>query len=257
MTKSCRCNLTSNSISAFESLLFYQESTYIFLILFLCILVLLQCHMNIELNPGPKKLKKNSLSVCYWNLNSLPAHNFSKLTQLKTYISMYKHDFICLSQLFSLTSSNGFSQLIKEPTYIQSSSSSCIDLAFTDQPNLSVNSGVHASLHPNFHHPIVHSSFNLDISYHHHPHTHTNTHTHTHTRTQTPYQKLIWDYKKADLKNIRKVFDLVNWERLFGQKDINVQVAPFNETILNVFRDYVPNKYITSKKCALKTCLQN
>ena len=90
-----------------------------------------------------------------------------------------------------------------------------------------------------------------------HTHTHKHTHTHTHTRTHTPYQKLIWDYKKADLKNIRKVFDLVNWERLFGQKDINVQVAPFNETILNVFRDYAPNKYITSKKCALKTCLQN
>ena len=100
-------------------------------------------------------------------------------------------------------------------------------------------------------------------------------HTHTHTRTHTPYQKLIWDYKKADLKNIREVFDLVNWERRFGQKDINVQVAPFNETILNVFRDYVPNKYITvedkdpvlmnetiksklqAKKCALKKCLQN
>ena len=88
-------------------------------------------------------------------------------------------------------------------------------------------------------------------------HTHIQTHTHTHTHTHTPYQKLIWDYKKADLKNIREVFDLVNWERRFGQKDINVQVAPFNETILNVFRDYVPNKYITSKKCALKTCLQN
>ena len=108
-----------------------------------------------------------------------------------------------------------------------------------------------------------------------HTHTQTHTHIHTHARTQTPYQKLIWDYKKADLKNIRKVFDLVNWERLFGQKDINVQVAPFNETILNVFRDYVPNKYITvedkdpvlmnetiksklqAKKCALKKCLQN
>ena len=67
------------------------------------------------------------------------------------------------SKLFSLTSSNGFSQLIKEPKHIQTSSSSCTDLIFTDQPNLSVNSGVHASLHPNCHHQIVHSSFNLNI----------------------------------------------------------------------------------------------
>ena len=32
---------------------------------------------------------------------------------------------------------------------------------------------------------------------------------------------------------------------LFAQKAINAQVTAFNETILNVFRNYVPNKYIT------------
>ena len=42
-----------------------------------------------------------------------------------------------------------FPKLINEPTHIQINSSSCIDLVFTDQRNLSLNSGVHASLHPN------------------------------------------------------------------------------------------------------------
>ena len=37
----------------------------------------------------------------------------------------------------------------------------------------------------------------------------------------------------------------MNWERLFGSKDINLQVAALNETILNVFRNYVPNRYTT------------
>ena len=60
-----------------------------------------------------------------------------------------------------------------------------------------------------------------------------------------PYQQLIWDYKKADSKNIQKVLDSVNWERLFDQKDTNAQVVAFNETMLNVFRNYVPNNYIT------------
>ena len=82
-------------------------------------------------------------------------------------------------------------------------------------------------LHPNCHHQIIHSSFNLNISY------------------PPPYQRLVWDYKKADSKSIRKALDSVNWERLFDQLDINAQVAAFNETILNVFRNYVPNKYIT------------
>ena len=36
-----------------------------------------------------------------------------------------------------------------------------------------------------------------------------------------------------------------NWERLFDQEDINAQVATFNETVLNVFCNYVPNKYMT------------
>ena len=48
----------------------------------------------------------------------------------------------------------------------------------------------------------------------------------------------------ADSRHIRKALDSVNWGRLFDQLHINAQVATFNETILNVFRNYVPNKYI-------------
>ena len=70
-------------------------------------------------------------------------------------------------KLLSLTSANGVSQLINEPTHLQTSNSSCIDLIFTDQANLSVNSGVHASLHRNCNHQMVHSSFNISISYPH------------------------------------------------------------------------------------------
>ena len=73
------------------------------------------------------------------------------------------------SHLYSLTSSNGLSQLINEPTHIQTNSSSCIDLIFTNQPNLSVSSEVHSSLLPNCHHQILHNSFNLDIYYPPHP----------------------------------------------------------------------------------------
>ena len=68
-------------------------------------------------------------------------------------------------KLFALTSANGFSQLINEPTHIQTNSSSCIDLIFTNQPNLSVNSSVHSSLHHKCHHQIVYSTFNLNIYY--------------------------------------------------------------------------------------------
>ena len=36
----------------------------------------------------------------------------------------------------------------------------------------------------------------------------------------------------------------MNWEKLFDSKNINEQVIALNETILNVFRNYVPKKYI-------------
>ena len=65
-----------------------------------------------------------------------------------------------------ITSSDGFQQLLNEPTYIQKNSSPCIDLIFTDQlPNMSANYGVYASLHRNCHHQIVHARFNLHITY--------------------------------------------------------------------------------------------
>ena len=72
---------------------------YISLLTLLYILFLL-CNGDIEPNPGPWKSKKNSLSICRWSLNSLSAHNFAKLTQLKAYSSIYKHDFICLSETY-------------------------------------------------------------------------------------------------------------------------------------------------------------
>ena len=111
---------------------------------------------------------------------------------------------------------------MNEPTHIQTNSSSCTDLIFTDQPSMSANSGVHASLHPNCHHQVVHASFNLHITF-----------------------INSSDSKKTDISNIRKVLDLINWEKRFSQKNINAQVTVFNETILNISRNYIPNKYIT------------
>ena len=64
----------------------------------------------------------------------------------------------------SLTFQCGFKQVISDPTHILESNSSCIDLIFTSQPNLVMNSGVHSCLHPNCHHQIIHAKFNLKKS---------------------------------------------------------------------------------------------
>ena len=83
---------------------YYFESVFTFLSTLAYKLIIIQYHGDIEPNPGPRKLKTNSFSVCHWNLNSLSAHNFSKLTQQKAYNSIYKYDFICLSETYLGTS---------------------------------------------------------------------------------------------------------------------------------------------------------
>ena len=261
-----------------------------FVILYFCYILL--THGDIEVNPGPKKNCSTNFSFCHWNLNSLSAHNYVKLSSLQAYNSVYKHDVICLSETYldnsvlsderdlnfpgyklvradypgnvkrggvciyfkeslsirflvvpsnldewllcelsyknkrcfiatlyhspsqsreefekflsnfeiliktisnqkdaisvimgdfnarssnwckydisnnegvqidSITSIHGLKQLIYEPTHIIFNSSSCIDLIFTNQPNLVVDSGTHPSLPPNCHHQIIHCKIN-------------------------------------------------------------------------------------------------
>ena len=97
------CSSIKDFVSCFEILLFswhYFESAFIILLTLIYIYSFLQYHGDIELNPGPRKLKINSFSICHWNLNSSAAYNFSKLTQLIAYNSIYKHDFISLSETY-------------------------------------------------------------------------------------------------------------------------------------------------------------
>ena len=57
-------------------------------------------HGDIEVDPGPKKNCSTNFSFCNWNLNSLSAHNYVKLSSLQAYNSVYKHDVICLSETY-------------------------------------------------------------------------------------------------------------------------------------------------------------
>ena len=65
----------------------------------------------------------------------------------------------------NLTSLSGLQQVIKEPTRILDTSSLCIDLIFTSQPDLIIESEVHSSLHSNCHHQIIFAKFNLEVVY--------------------------------------------------------------------------------------------
>ena len=56
---------------------------------------------DIEINPGPKANALNRcFLICHWNLNSISAHMFTKVSLLSAYISVHKFDIICLSETY-------------------------------------------------------------------------------------------------------------------------------------------------------------
>ena len=55
---------------------------------------------DIESNPGPRPNSSQSFSICHWNLNSIAAHNFSKISLLKAYNAIHTFDIICLSETY-------------------------------------------------------------------------------------------------------------------------------------------------------------
>ena len=85
----------------------------------------------------------------------------------------------------------GFHQLISQPTHLLPQNSSCIDLIFTDQPDLIVDSGVHPSLHLNCHHQITYCKLNLNTEY------------------LPPYEHFVWDCKRANVEGSRKSLSLL------------------------------------------------
>ena len=154
--------------------------------------------------------------------------NFDKLLNQ---VNMHKSSFAAIlgdfntrswsyegSHIDSLTATYGFHQLISDPTHVLPNSSSCIDLIFTD-------SGVHPTLHGNCHHQIIFSKFYLIIEY------------------PPPYQRLVWDYKKANIDSIQKALKQINWRFLFSNKSVHQQVKILNNTLMNVFFNFISNKW--------------
>ena len=80
---------------SFKNVTIYFNHVGLCYLLFHGIYLLILCG-DIELNPGPKDAKH--LSIYHWNLNSIAAHNFAKVSALKAFNTNKKFDFICLSE---------------------------------------------------------------------------------------------------------------------------------------------------------------
>ena len=53
-----------------------------------------------ETNPGPKPSSRQIFLICHWNLNSISAHNCSKISLLTAYNLVHRFEIICLSETY-------------------------------------------------------------------------------------------------------------------------------------------------------------
>lgn len=55
---------------------------------------------DFELNPGPKQCSSNGFSNRHWNLDSVSAHNYTKIIFLKAKIAIHKFDIVCIPETY-------------------------------------------------------------------------------------------------------------------------------------------------------------
>ena len=140
----------------------------------------------------------------------------------------YSHDKTSFegSTIESITPQFGLHQVINEPAHLLQNFSSCIDLLFTSQPNIVVESGVHPCFHHNCHYRVVIAKFNLKIYY------------------PPLYLREVWHYKEANADLIKQAISNFNWEKACSNTNINEKLSLFNKTILNILNNCIPYETI-------------
>ena len=104
----------------------------------------------------------------------------------------------------------------------------CIDLIFTNEPNMVIDFEVHSSLHEKCYHQIIYFKLNLIID------------------CPPPYIHKMADSNRSDTDSINSSIEIFYQSCLFSGKDVHEQVKFLNKTLLNIFDNVIPNKVILS-----------
>ena len=127
----------------------------------------------------------------------------------------------------NLLSSLDLTQLIREPTnFEENKSPSCIDLIICDQSNIVMESGVRPSPDNFCKHQIIFCNLNLHIP------------------TPPSHVRKIWHYNRADSVSINKAVTDFQWLTNLSNCDPSQQVEIFNDKILNIASNFIPNNYV-------------
>ncbi len=124
--------------------------------------------------------------------------------------------------------SNCLEQVINEPThFFHIGRPTCIDLILTSQKDAIVDSGVVPSPDPFCKHQIIFGKLNYSLP------------------CPPPHKRTLWEYKCADIDNIREAMRILNWVNIFGDRNHNEMVSVFTKTFLGIMKRHIPSKIVT------------
>ena len=61
-----------------------------------------------------------------------------------------------------------------------------------------------------------------------------------------PCERQVWHYKLANSECIKRTIANYGWEKAFYNIDVNKKVLLFNETVLNIIHNFIPQEVVTS-----------
>ena len=158
---------------------------------------------NLELNFDHKAEKNPFLIVVLGDFNS----------KSKSWYTNDSTDFEGLKNGHFNVLSFGSHQFINKLANILNNSSSCIELIFTTQLNLVMESGVHSSLDANCHCQLY-VKFNVNVFY------------------PPSYEREVWHYELTNSHRIQRGIKNFDCEKAFVKVDVNKKELLFNETII-------------------------
>ena len=127
-------------------------------------------------------------------------------------------------ELNFFTSPTGYTQTIDKPIHVVNNSISCIGLIFCTDQNVISKNGVDPSLFYKCHHDIIYGKINILVA------------------LSSIYVPEVWYYSKANVENTIANF---NRNKVFENSSIDEKVVLWNETLLTIFRNDIPNKEFT------------
>ena len=105
---------------------------------------------------------------------------------------------------------------------------SCTDVLFCTSQNTNSGYGVDVSIFDKCHHNIIFGKVNV------------------HVLLALVCFHEVWNYSQANVGKIKDVISNFNWSKVLANLCVEGQVRHFNKTLLNVFRNYIPNITSTS-----------